>query len=109
QKNLADKRSEMMELSAKLQPLRQEINAMVFSMKVDDNQIRQKVIEEANVEADIMILRAKAFANIQPPLTEEEFEKFKQAEAPRPMMRPMPAMPPTPAATNNAQGGPGKP
>lgn len=108
QKNITDKRSEMMELTSKLQASRQEINQLMFSLKVDESQIRQKMMEEANIEADMMILRAKAFANIQPPMTAEQFEKFKEAQAPRPMIRPMPPTAPSSAGTNSAPGGPGK-
>ncbi len=106
QKNLTDKRAEMMELTSKLQPLRQELNESMFSLKVDESGIRQKVMDEAKIEADIMILRAKAFADIQPPLTEEQMEKFKQAQTPRPMMRPTPPTAPAPGATSQPQGGP---
>lgn len=107
QKNMADTRAEQMEINAKLQATQREITEMMYSLKVDENQIRQKMMEEANIQADIVILRAKAFANIQPPLTEEEFAKFKEAmTAPRPMMRPMPPQtPPPPAATNHTDMG----
>src|SRR5262249_54867961 len=106
QKNIADKRAEMLEINSKLQASRQELNELMFSLKMDENLIRQKMMNEAKLEADMMILRTKAFADIQPPLTEEEFKKFKQAQQPRPMMRP-PQPQLSPVVTN--QGGmPGK-
>lgn len=106
QKNVTDKRSEMMELNSKLQASRQELNDLMFPLKVDEAQIRQKMMDEAKIEADIMILRAQAFADIQPPLTPEQLEKFKQAATPRPMIRPTqpPPTAPSTTATNPAAG-----
>lgn len=110
QKNMMDKRAEIGELTAKLQPLQQELRELMFSQKVDENQIREKVMEEAKIEADLTVLRAKAFAEIQPPMTSEQFEKFKEAMSPRPMMRPMPPTAPSSSSTNHPQsGGPGRP
>lgn len=106
---MADARAEMMELSGKLRPIQQELNELMYSLKVDESQIRAKVTEEAQIQADIIVLRAKAFAEIQPPITGEEFEKFKAAEtAPRPMMRPTPPPPSaTPPVTVTNQSGMG--
>lgn len=109
QKNMADARTASMELSSKLQASQREITELMYSLKVDENQIRQKMMEEAKIQADIVILRAKAFANIEPPLTEEQFAKFKEATAPRSMMRPTPPAA-SPTTTNHSDvGGQPKP
>jgi Spy/CpxP family protein refolding chaperone len=109
QKNMADKRAEMMELSSKRQAARMEINQIVLSPKFDENLIRQKIMDEAKIEADLAILQARAFADIQPPLTDEQMEKLKQSQAPRQpmMMRPTQTPPtaPTPPGTNHDASG----
>jgi Spy/CpxP family protein refolding chaperone len=107
QKNITDKRAEMLELNSKLQASRQELNEIMYSLKVDEGLIRQKMMNEAKIEADIMVLRARAFADIQPPMTGEQFEKFKEAQQqPRPMMRATPPVSVTPSPGTN-QGGAG--
>jgi Spy/CpxP family protein refolding chaperone len=108
QKNMADKRAEMMELSTKRQAARQEITQVVLSPKLDENLIRQKFMDEAKIEADIAILQAKAFADIQPALTDEQIEKLKQPPAPM-QMRPMQTPPPPTGTNHDANGLPPKP
>jgi hypothetical protein len=107
QKNIPS--SEMMELYSKRQAARLEIGQMMYAPKVDENLIRQRIMEEAKIEADIAILQAKAFAEVQPPLTDEQIDKVKQMLAPRqPMIRPTPP-PTTPSTTVTNQGQSGLP
>ena len=112
QKNITDKRADMMELNAKRQTARQEISQLIFSPKVEESQLRQKIMDEAKIEADIAVIQAKAFAEIQPPVTDEEIEKLKESMMPRqPMIRPPqppPAAPSTTATNHEPSGAPGK-
>jgi len=105
QKNLADARPKLMELNSKLTDARQEINDAMFSLKADENLIHQKVMAEAEIEAQMALVRAKAFSGIEPPLTTDEVDKFKHLAA-GPPVRPTPRpMPQLPGGTNAA--GPG--
>lgn len=105
EKNLNDARGEIMGLNSKLQAARQEITDAMFALKVDENQIRQKVMAEAEVEADIAVIRAKAFSGIQPPLTADELDKFKHFQAAPMRMGPRPMPPQSPPGTNHAGNG----
>jgi uncharacterized membrane protein len=111
-KNITDKQAEMMELNSRRQAARQEISHLVLSPKLDENLIRQKIMDEAKIEADLAIMQAKAFAEIQPPLSDEQLEKLKETQAPRmPMIRPgqtPPAAPSTTATNRDQSGAPGK-
>lgn len=100
--NMNEQREALMKLNSKLQAARQEIGDAMFSTKVDEKLIRQKVMDAAKIEADMAVVRAQAFADIQPPITPDELEKFKHFQS-SPMVRPMPPRPtPTPGSTNHA-------
>lgn len=99
-KNIADKSAQMADLNSKRMAARQEIGQLIYSPKLDESLLRQKVMDEAKIEADIAVLQAKAFSEIQPPVTAEQFEKLKESMAPRqPMIRPIQPPPAAPSTT----------
>jgi len=79
QKALAGKQEQYTELSAKLQAVNREVFDAMYSDKVDEKLIREKVQAAAAISADISLLRAQAFSEIQPPITPDELAKFKAA------------------------------
>ncbi len=69
----------MTELNTKLQAVDREIFEAMYSDKLDEKLVREKVQAAASISADISLLRAKAFSEIQPPVTPDELAKFKAA------------------------------
>lgn len=100
-------RDKLMELRMQVNSMQREIFEATLTNKWDENLIREKAMAQARIEAEMTVLNAKAFSEIQPPLTTEQIEKLKAPPAPAPVIRPMPAQPP-PAAGNN-QPAPGSP
>ena len=73
-----------------------------YSKNIADK--RAEMMEVAKLQADIAILRAKAFAEVQPPVTDEQMEKIKEMLTPatiRPIQPPAAA---PPSATTNQSG-----
>jgi hypothetical protein len=97
----------IMELRSQLAAAHKETFEATLTNKFDEDLIRQKALVEAKIQAEMTVLSAKAFSQIQPPLTTEQIEKIKN---PQPMIRPMPQqMPPQPppaAATNHPPSAP---
>lgn len=98
---MSTNRAKFMELYSKYQAARGEISETIISEKLDENLIREKVMNAAKIEADMAVLRAKAYSDIQPPLTSEQVEKLKSEQRP-PMRSPLqPPMRPQPPAGSN--------
>ncbi len=102
QKSLAAKQQEYSDLSAKLQAVDREVFDAMYSDKVDEKLIREKVQAAAAISADISLLRAKAFSEIQPPITPDELAKFKAAATAPPQPQIIRREAPPVAATNQS-------
>jgi Spy/CpxP family protein refolding chaperone len=92
-----------MELDAKLRVAREDLINISVTEKFDENRIRQKAFAVAQIEAEMTVLRVKAFSQVQPPLTPEQIEKVKtgQPGAMHSLERPHQA----PTSTNHDQNG----
>lgn len=77
EKALRAERGKMMELDAKLRAARQDLLETSVDSKFDEAVIRRKAMAAASIEAELAVLRIKAFSKVQPPLTPEEIEKIK--------------------------------
>jgi hypothetical protein len=103
QKILADQRDQLMELNSKLQAANQQISDAVLQTNVNEKIIREKVLAAAQIQAEMVILRAKALSQVQPPISAEQLEKMKNPRPMMPMQRPM--APVAPPSTNHDQNG----
>lgn len=83
---LRAERGKMLELDAKLRAARQDLLNTSLDSKFDEAVIRQKAMAAAKIEAELAVLRIKAFSQVQPPLTPEEIQKIK-AGKPGPVRR----------------------
>ncbi|HEX4265254.1 MAG TPA: periplasmic heavy metal sensor [Verrucomicrobiae bacterium] len=68
---------EVMELDAKLRLARQEVLNTSLTGKFDENAVREKAFAAARIEAELAVIRARAFSQVQPPLSAEQIEKIK--------------------------------
>lgn len=64
------------QLNEKLQAAQRELMKEVLAEKQDEKKIREKADAVAKIQADIMVLRAKAFASINPTLKPEQKEQM---------------------------------
>jgi Spy/CpxP family protein refolding chaperone len=108
QKINAETRDKVMELRPKISAAQREALEAGLSAKFDEALVQQKAQVVAQLYAEMLVAQAKAFSEIQPPLSAEQIEKIKDLQ--RPSVNPRmlhPAAPP-PAATNQ-NGLPPKP
>jgi Spy/CpxP family protein refolding chaperone len=84
QVTMKELRPKFAELDAKLRAARQDLLDTSVTGKFDENVIRQKALAAAKIEAEMTVLRVKAFSQVQPPLTPEQIEKIKSGQ-PGPM------------------------
>ena len=68
------------DLQVKLVAARQDMLTTSVTGKFDENAVRQKALVAARIEAEIAVLRAKVFSQVQPPLTPEQIERVKASE-----------------------------
>ena len=99
-----------MELQSKYQAAQKEVFEAGLSTNFDEKLIRQKAEVAAQIWADMLVSRAKAPSEIQPPLSPDQIEKIKSMESPAANPRVLRA-PPQPGATTNHEpnGLPAKP
>jgi uncharacterized membrane protein len=77
-------------LEEKIRKARKEVVAASFAEPFDENAVRAKALAAAKLEADLEVMRAKAFAQMKPPPSAEQVEKLKTL----PLFNPAP--PPSP-------------
>src|SRR5437588_2638643 len=70
-------REKMRELEEKLRDARKEIFMAGLKEKFDEETVRQKALVAANLDAELTVLRAKAFSQMRPSLSAEQIEKLK--------------------------------
>lgn len=73
---MAKDQDAVQQLNEKLQAAQRELMKEVLAQKQDEKKIREKADAVAKIQADIMVLRAKAFASINPSLTPEQREQM---------------------------------
>jgi Spy/CpxP family protein refolding chaperone len=78
------RRGKVRELEEKLRAVRKEIFEAGLAGTFDEAAVSQKASVAAKLDADITVLRAKAFSQMRPRLTAEQIEKLKNL----PMMGP---------------------
>jgi len=76
---MQSQRDKMREEEEKLRDARREIFEAALVEKFDEQTVRQKATAAAKLEADMMVLRAKAFSKMHPPLSAEQLEKLKSS------------------------------
>jgi Spy/CpxP family protein refolding chaperone len=97
------------ELQAKVLAARQDMLVASVSGKFDETVIREKAMAAARIEAEMAVIRAKVFSQVQPPLTPEQVERIKAGQPGR--VHPMgkqferPAQPAPSAGTNQDANG----
>ena len=77
---MQSQREKMRESEEKLRDARKEIFEAALADKFDENAVRQKAAVVAKVEADMLVLRAKAFSEMRPALSSEQLQKLKNSD-----------------------------
>lgn len=72
-------REPMRELEEQMRAARRELLEAGIAEKLDEKRIRKKARAVAKIEGELAVLRAKALANIQPPLSADQREKLRSA------------------------------
>jgi Spy/CpxP family protein refolding chaperone len=72
----------------------------------DEASVRAKALEVGKIEAELTVLRAKAFAEILPAVSAEQFEKLRNAAPPDASERPRMRQPERGPTTPRDQNGP---
>lgn len=73
---MAKQQNEVQQLNEKLQAAQRELMKEVLAEKQDEKKIREKADAVAKIQADLMVLRAKAFAAINPTLKPEQRDQM---------------------------------
>lgn len=74
---LAENREKAAAIEAKLREARQAILVTALDSKFNEDALRPKLEAVSKLETDLTLLRVKAFAKIEPPLSAEQIEKIK--------------------------------
>ncbi len=81
---IKNEHARLAQLQAELAAARQDVLVTSVTGKFDENLVRQKALVSARIEAEMAVIRAKAFSQVQPPLTPDQIEKIKAGQ-PGPM------------------------
>lgn len=71
-------RDKTRELNEKFMKLRRELDQALFGEKLDEELVRKKSLELAEVEVERSLVRARAFAKIRPMLSEEQLRRISE-------------------------------
>lgn len=71
-------RDKTRELNEKFMKLRRELDQALFGEKLDEDLVRKKSLELAEVEVERSLVRARAFAKIRPMLGEEQLQRLRE-------------------------------
>jgi Spy/CpxP family protein refolding chaperone len=74
---MRDQREKMQPIEEKLLEARKDLLQAGLVEKFDEDAIRAKALKVAKMEAELAVLRAKAFSQIKPPLTPDQIEEIK--------------------------------
>lgn len=75
-------REPMRELEQKIRAARKDLMRASLAANFDEDAIRQKALEAGRLEAEMAVLRAKAFSKLKPPLSAEQIEQIKNPPPP---------------------------
>ena len=105
QKARAAQTEKLRELQPKMQAAQKEVFEASLSPKFDEVLVHQKAEAAAQIYADILVAQAKAFSEIQPPLSPEQIEQLKNMQSPAANPRVLRPQPRPGGATNSDQNG----
>ncbi len=74
---MEDQRDKVRGLEEKLRNARKELFEAGLTQKFDEEAVHAKAMEAAKIDAEMTVLRVKAFSQMQPPLSAEQLEKLK--------------------------------
>jgi Spy/CpxP family protein refolding chaperone len=74
-------REKLRELEEKIRDARRELLTAGLTDKFDEDAVRQKAMAAAKLDAELTVVRAKAFSQMRPVLSSEQLEKLKAAPA----------------------------
>jgi Spy/CpxP family protein refolding chaperone len=74
---LEDQREKVRELEEKTRDARKELFEAGLTEKFDEAAVRQKATAVAKKDAELIVLRMKAFSQMQPPLSAEQIQKLR--------------------------------
>ncbi|MSU58931.1 MAG: periplasmic heavy metal sensor [Pedosphaera sp.] len=70
-------REKMRPIEEKVRDARREMMQAGFAAKLDEEALRAKALEVGKLEADLTVLRARAFSQMKPALSAEQIEQLK--------------------------------
>jgi Spy/CpxP family protein refolding chaperone len=110
QNNMKAIRPRITELESKLRAARQELTEAGVGATFNEALVQQKALAVAQIEAEMTVLRMRAFSQVQPPLTAEQIQQVRsnQTGPMRPLNRrdiERPLVHPTPGSTNQDVNG----
>ena len=76
---MEEQREKVRGLEEKLREARREMLEAGLTKKFDEDAVRAKALETAKLEAEMTVLRVKAFSQMRPPLSADQIEKIKNA------------------------------
>ena len=79
---IQSQREKVREIEEKLRDARKELLKAGLKEKFDEEAVRQKAMAAAKLEAEMMVIRAKAFSQMRPPLSTEQIEKLRTMPSP---------------------------
>lgn len=74
---MQSQREKLRDAEEKLRDARRQIFEAALLDKFDEAAVRDKATAAAKLEAEMMVVRAKAFSQMRPPLSAEQLEKLK--------------------------------
>jgi Spy/CpxP family protein refolding chaperone len=84
---MESQREQMRGIEVKLREARAKAVDAAFQRPLNETAVRESAMAVASLEADLAVIRAKALAQIQPPLSPEQIEKIKRGIAGAPLRR----------------------
>lgn len=76
-KSNEENREKTRDLEEKVRAARRAVLDATLDKKFDEATLRQKLDAAAKLDIDLMVIRAKAFSKMEPPLSDEQIEKIK--------------------------------
>lgn len=74
---LEGQREQLRELEGKIREARRDLMKASLTGKFDEDAVRAQALAAAKLEAELTVLRAKAFAQMKPALSPEQLEQLK--------------------------------
>ena len=75
---MSAQRDKTRQLNEKFMKLRRELDQALFGEKLDEDLVRKKSAELAEVEVERSLVRARAFAKIRPMLSEDQLQRIRE-------------------------------